>query len=522
MVELDESKFDVELKLWALRIPREYCNVATRILNGYLLDKPRIKPIVEDPASEKNRMLVLSEKIQNSEVPAQKLADLKGICEFDVVPYSLTLGYSYWSSGKYSSRVLALFKYFIRQYFVLMTCHIAHLNITDELLPYKDVIAKVIYDKNYPRLQTIVNKIGTITNEFRVPSFEILAGKDDLVTELKQYGATFKLDYGLVYWNSRLEHEHLRLVSQFRAGETICDMFAGIGPFAIPAAQKGCRVYANDLNPDSARYLKINAAINKVDDLVFVYNMDARKFIYQLMAVPSSEGNSESNITLKSCGSCNEFASGVTTFEEGTQSDMAKDISDQRLRNISNVEDLSIREEANANATKRCSEMSEEGNKTADHASVPVTGKKRKGLNKSTRSSKSFDTNPYEHVDHVIMNLPASALQFLDAFRGLVNMRDWKGSLPWIHCYCFMRSTETMEDIISKAVSALNANIRDPIFHKVRDVAPNKAMYCLSFKLPEETCKIHQDSLLLFPNLRVLEATTDFRSERNDRRWSRN
>lgn len=165
-----------------------------------------------------------------------------------------------------------------------------------------------------------MNKIGTITNEYRVPSFEILAGKDDLVTELKQYGATFNLDYGLVYWNSRLEHEHLRLVSQFRAGETICDMFAGIGPFAIPAAQKGCRVYANDLNPDSTRYLKINAAINKVDDLVFVYNMDARKFIYQLMAVPSSEGNLESNIPLKSCGSCNEIASGVTMLEEGIQS----------------------------------------------------------------------------------------------------------------------------------------------------------------------------------------------------------
>lgn len=41
---------------------------------------------------------------------------------------------------------------------------------------------------------------------------------------------------------------------------------------------------------------------------------------------------------------------------------MEKDISDQRLRNISNVEDLSVREDANANATKRCSEMSEEGN----------------------------------------------------------------------------------------------------------------------------------------------------------------
>ncbi|MCI16519.1 tRNA (guanine(37)-N1)-methyltransferase 2-like, partial [Trifolium medium] len=87
-----------------------------------------------------------------------------------------------------------------------------------------------------------------------------------MITEVKQYGATFKLDYSLVYWNSRLEHEHKRLVSMFQAGEIICDMFAGIGPFAIPAAQKGCLVYANDLNPDSIHYLRINAKINKIQD----------------------------------------------------------------------------------------------------------------------------------------------------------------------------------------------------------------------------------------------------------------
>lgn len=116
-----------------------------------------------------------------------------------------------------------------------------------------------------------------------------------MVTEVKQYGATFKLDYGLVYWNSRLEHEHIRLVSQFRAGEVICDMFAGIGPFAIPAAQKGCLVYANDLNPDSVRYLKLNAEINKVSDNLHTYNLDARKFISQLVAAPDLELSSESN-----------------------------------------------------------------------------------------------------------------------------------------------------------------------------------------------------------------------------------
>ncbi|KAK2978226.1 hypothetical protein RJ640_024259 [Escallonia rubra] len=274
---LDESKFDAHLQLWALRIPRELCKVATKILNGYLIDKPRIKPVTEDPTSEKNRYMILSERVQNcadlSDIPSQKLDELQTMCKIEVVPYSLTLGYSYWTAG-----------------------HIAHLNIGDELLPYKDVIAKVIYDKNRPRIQTIVNKVGTIANEFRVPKFEILAGKNDMITEVKQYGATFKLDYSLVYWNSRLEHEHLRLVSQFQAGETICDMFAGIGPFAIPAAQKGCLVYSNDLNPDSIRYLKVNAEINKVNDHIRAYNMDGRKFISVLMAVPTSPPNG----TLKS------------------------------------------------------------------------------------------------------------------------------------------------------------------------------------------------------------------------------
>ncbi|KAK9740953.1 hypothetical protein RND81_03G072800 [Saponaria officinalis] len=70
------------------------------------------------------------------------------------------------------------------------------INITEELLPYKDAIAKVIYDKNYPRIKIVVNKVGTITDEFRVPKFEILAGEGDKVTKVRQYGARFKLDYG--------------------------------------------------------------------------------------------------------------------------------------------------------------------------------------------------------------------------------------------------------------------------------------------------------------------------------------
>ncbi|KAK4488979.1 hypothetical protein RD792_004770 [Penstemon davidsonii] len=465
---LDERKFDVQLNLWALRIPREHCKLATRILNGYLLDKPRIKPITEDPKCDKNRFMILSEMIQNpdlSEIPAHKVDEMKEIFEIQVVPYSFTLGYSYWGAG-----------------------HVAHLNITDELLPYKEVIAKVIYDKNYPRIKTIVNKVGNITNEFRVPKFEILAGESNMVTEVKQYGALFKLDYSLVYWNSRLEHEHLRLISMFEAGDTICDMFTGIGPFAIPAAQKGCQVYANDLNPDSIQYLKINAEINKVDNLVRAYNLDARKFISSLMEVPSSEGCLESDIATRETSEKEEMHENrQMKLEYSCLTGEMQEISDENSTDFgSNGQPRP--EDANLATAKRSSESSFEENGTADTVGHSVSDRKKRGSTKRIRSSRSFNSKPWEHIDHFIMNLPASALQFLDAFKGLIHKRYWKGSLPWIHCYCFMRSNETKEFITSEAETAICARIQDPIFYRVRDVAPNKAMYCLSFRLPEEAC----------------------------------
>ncbi|KXG30633.2 hypothetical protein SORBI_3004G208301 [Sorghum bicolor] len=457
MEKLDESKFEQRLQLWALRIPRELSSAVTRLLrSGYLLDKPRVKTVVEDPEGDKNRLVILSEKIQKpdlSDMPQQELDSLKQLCNVDVVPYTLTLGYSYWSAG-----------------------HVAHLNISDDLLPYKNVIAKVIYDKNYPRIQTVANKVGTITNEFRVPKFEILAGKNDMVTEVKQYGATFKLDYGLVYWNSRLDHEHIRLVSLFKKGDVICDMFAGIGPFAIPAAQKGCVVYANDLNPDSVHYLRTNAKINKVDDYIFAYNMDARVFMQNLMTVPGLETGSDCQVAADESYPKEGVPANENSSSNGNHNDVRE--GSQNGANESSV--------ASTTAKKR-QQTSEECESDCQDGDASQTKRRN---NKRVRGPGPPPSKPWEHFDHVLMNLPASALQFLDCFDGLVQKKYWTGSLPWIHCYCFIRSSESEESILS---NKLNAKIAEPIFHRVRDVAPNKAMFCLSFKLPME-CLREDDS----------------------------
>jgi tRNA (guanine37-N1)-methyltransferase len=50
----------------------------------------------------------------------------------------------------------------------------------------------------------------------------------------------------------------------FQPDDVVADVFAGVGPFALPAAKKGCAVLANDLNPESYKYLHLNIKDNKV------------------------------------------------------------------------------------------------------------------------------------------------------------------------------------------------------------------------------------------------------------------
>ena len=129
--------------------------------------------------------------------------------------------------------------------------HLIHLNIREDLLPYKYIIGQVLLDK-VPSCRTVVNKVGKIDTVFRTFDMEVLAGEDNTVVSLKEEDCIFKFDYRKVYWNSRLQFEHTRLV------------FCGIGPFVLPAAKKGCIVYGNDLNPECYRYLNENLALNKV------------------------------------------------------------------------------------------------------------------------------------------------------------------------------------------------------------------------------------------------------------------
>nr|XP_033326018.1 tRNA (guanine(37)-N1)-methyltransferase isoform X1 [Megalopta genalis] len=156
--------------------------------------------------------------------------------------------------------------------------HIVHLNLRDMHLPYKTIIGQVFLD-TIPVAKTVVNKMNTIDTTFRHFTMEILAGDKDTITVAKENGCMYELDFSQVYWNPRLSTEHSNLIKIMKPNDVMYDVFAGVGPFAIPAARKGIRVLANDLNPESYKWLKRNAEINKVKSNIKSFNMDGREFL---------------------------------------------------------------------------------------------------------------------------------------------------------------------------------------------------------------------------------------------------
>ncbi|KAK6348462.1 tRNA(m(1)G37)methyltransferase [Orbilia javanica] len=225
--------------------------------------------------------LLPSVKVDDESTMPADLVQLVKEDKVELVPKEGTLTYGDFGSEEILKSILPRDRYDgIHRGFTL-TGHIAHLNIHGEFTNYKEVIAQVIMDKN-PTVETVVSKIEDVGShsEFRTFPMEILAGRSDTQVSLRSSGCIYDFDFAKVYWNSRLENEHDRVANLCAKGEAVCDVMAGVGPFAIPAAKHNrALVWANDLNGDSYESMVQNINKNRVSSLVFPFNTDGREFV---------------------------------------------------------------------------------------------------------------------------------------------------------------------------------------------------------------------------------------------------
>jgi tRNA (guanine37-N1)-methyltransferase len=276
-MDFNKDLFKKTISLLAARMKAKSIDPVRRIIKSVILTLPKIRSVAHDPADPSMRLLLLAEHIKSEADLEPSILDALREHEATFVKHDLVIDYDYYSAEEVLRKLLpedvdvpASFE---------TVGHLVHLNLRPEQEPFKKLIGAVILDKN-PAIRTVVNKVGSIDSTFRFFRMEVLAGEPDTMVEVREEGCRFRFDYAKVYWNSRLQFEHRRLVDLFRPGHFVCDVFCGVGPFAMPAAKKGCLVYANDLNPESVRWLKDNAKLNRVKEAnLQVFNLDGRQFI---------------------------------------------------------------------------------------------------------------------------------------------------------------------------------------------------------------------------------------------------
>lgn len=157
---------------------------------------------------------------------------------------------------------------------------IAVIDIPPELKTHKQVIGEALL-KTYKNVRTVLAKIGAVSGTYRLRELELIAGEKKTTTIHREHGCQYQVDVATAYFSPRLSHEHNRVASIVQKGETVVDLFAGVGPFSVLIAKKNAdtKVYAVDINPEAVEFLKKNIRLNRVDNRVIPIQGNARQAV---------------------------------------------------------------------------------------------------------------------------------------------------------------------------------------------------------------------------------------------------
>ena len=128
-----------------------------------------------------------------------------------------------------------------------------------------------------PGVNRIV-KLGRIKGSKREPEVNIILG-EGTETIHKENHCLFKLDVSQIMWSKGNTTERQRISNIAEEGETVVDLFAGIGYFSIPLALHSPveRIYSVEINPVAYNYLCQNIELNKVSHIIEPLRGDCRE-----------------------------------------------------------------------------------------------------------------------------------------------------------------------------------------------------------------------------------------------------
>jgi tRNA (guanine37-N1)-methyltransferase len=425
-ISIDRAAVSQSIAVLSVHLDNAQCASFMEMAGPHMLRMPGVKP-VRKGEEDGRRIVLLSETLRDGALPSDLRRALDSV-RGELSYVDVHLGYDDLGWQEVLRQLLPPGVVVPSSYEEVG--HVIHLNLRPEQRPYRFLIGQVLLDKLRPRIRTVANKADEITTRFRSLPLELIAGDADFRVGVQHGSARLRFDYSKVYWSSRLHTEHASMAKSFKPGDLVWDMFAGVGPFAVLAAQRGVRVLANDLNPHCCEAMLDNVKHNGLCELVHVYNLDAADFVAHATA-SLREGAAEA-------GGCGGGLHSV------------------RMR------------------------------------SLPAAGSGgRQGMDMVEAAATEAEAS---WPAHVLLNLPADSVRFLGALRGLrvptVLADDDRTTqvppAPLVHCYCFTRlegADLQLQEASERVAAALGFPPVDLRVRPVRSVAPGKMMLCIEFRL---------------------------------------
>lgn len=141
---------------------------------------------------------------------------------------------------------------------------IAIVAIPPELDMYREDIALALISLRR-NIRTVLRRSGMAGGDERVAPCEVILGSATR-TEHREFGYRYQLDLATVFFTSRLATERMRVTGLVSAGERVLVPFPGVGPFVVPAADRGAKLVAVEKHPEAYCWLCRNLALNHVPD----------------------------------------------------------------------------------------------------------------------------------------------------------------------------------------------------------------------------------------------------------------
>ncbi len=158
------------------------------------------------------------------------------------------------------------------------------LKLNPRLIEKKKLISE-LYLKLLPKVRSVFINSGRIVGNFREPEkIEFIAGENNPIVEHKEHGIKYKFDITKIMFSKGNLNERKFLTTLVKEGETVVDMFAGIGYFSLPIGKHSQpeKIYSIEHNPESYKYLVENIKINHLTEKIIPIKGDCREEVLKL------------------------------------------------------------------------------------------------------------------------------------------------------------------------------------------------------------------------------------------------